>query len=145
VRQEAEFELGESTKAREKIRAGSWRDRKSRAAAVDDYNIDRHEKGRAANRERGTLFSVVPPNNVKLTKGIFLKTSFWKRGTSDRYRETPRPAVIPQIARVGLKRLMTLFVGTFVLSYRRGYGERGDIWHKVIGVIEGDTDEMDNS
>jgi hypothetical protein len=52
--------------------------------------------------------------------------------------------VIPQIARVGLKRLMTLFVGTFVLSYRRGYGGRDDIWRKVIGAIEGDTDEMDD-
>ena len=121
------------------------RDRESRAEAVDDYNIDRHEKGRAANRERGTSFSVVPPHKGRLTKGIFLKTSFWNRGTSDRYRETPRPAVIPQIARVGLKRLMTLFVGTFVLSYRRGYGGRDDVWRKVIGVIEGDTDEMDNS
>jgi hypothetical protein len=95
--------------------------------------------------KRGTSFSVVPQDDIRLTKGIFLKTSFWNRGTSDRYRETPRPAVIPQIARVGLKRLMTLFVGTFVLSYRRGCGGRDDDWQEVVVTIEIDTDEMDDS
>jgi hypothetical protein len=116
-------QFDESKKAREWIKARSWRDRESRAVAVDKVDIDRHEKGRAANRERGTSFSVVPPHKGRLTKGIFLKTSFWNRGTSDRYRETPRPAVIPQIARVGLKRLMTLFVSSFVLLYRQGYSK----------------------
>lgn len=55
-------QFDESRKAREWIRARSWRDRESRAVAVDDYNIDTHEKGRAANRKRGTSFSIVPPN-----------------------------------------------------------------------------------
>jgi hypothetical protein len=77
---------------------------------VDQEDIERHGTGRVAKGDWGTSFSVFPPTDMKLTKGIFLKTSLWNRGTSDRYRETPRPAVIPQIARVGLKRFRTLFV-----------------------------------
>jgi len=124
-------QFDESTKARDGMTASSWECRESRAVAVDNDDIDRHKTGRAANKEWRTSFSVVPPNNIKLTKGIFLKTSFWNRGTSDRYRETPRPAVIPQIARVGLKRLMTLFV--LRLYYDRGEDARNGDWIEWCG------------
>lgn len=43
-----------------------------------------------------------------LTTGTLRRTSFWNRGTSDKYSETPRPRVTPQMASVGLKRFNIL-------------------------------------